>query len=817
MKPRLAGQYSGGGSGYGLPVTRPPIQPEPPASRDAWAEGDERSAVARAVDRMRPDEGWASLPLVLVLAGIMAWSISDARWILGRDNLTSFLIWIAIAAAAWGYVSSRLPMAPWMAHAIGSVIGAFVIIEVVGSVLPGSASTPWGWFHATADSVAQAYLDLTWRHQTSTLQYGHFCLILGIFVWGTAQAASYDIFGYHRGVNGVLLVAVVLVANMALTANNQYLALVLFSATALVLLLLAHAADERSGWLRHRIWRGRDLQSPHMQGGLAFASMAVLGALVLTMVASSAPLASVARDPGGQLQNAFSWLGGYLPNGGTSRYQPPADYGDSIDIVSSFQEGPNDAFTVRVSTGLESFHWRLISYDTFRTTGWSVGTSHSDQVVGGGTLDQGTQDLVTASTVGRTQVSFTVHVQDTSLKHLIVANEPDTVSTGTKRTLIGGGNDSSNVSSWTTDATDYTVAALVPNEDPAGSGLTAWRLQHAGTTYPTGLLDRYSQGANLVGADGQALLADITAWAHSQGNAFDNEYDVTYAIQQYLLSDRFTYTTNITAEMSQCTGKSTVDCFAVIKRGFCEQYATTMTMLVRMAGYPARYVQGYLPGKPAENTLIEQITSQLKHAWVEVYFPTYGWIPFDPTGGSVGQPTELPAGVAVSPSPISNGSFNPFGTTKPRPDVSPAVGAAGSGSGDLPGGLLIPTAVGGFGALALCLLWFRRPRPLEKPETVYRNIVKLASRLGYKPSPTQTVYEYTGMLSDLVPAARDPLGEVATATVEVTYGRRQLGTPRLISLSEAQRRVRQALLRLVFRVPRPRGRKPRPGGMGKVG
>ena len=59
---------------------------------------------------------------------------------------------------------------------------------------------------------------------------------------------------------------------------------------------------------------------------------------------------------------------------------------------------------------------------------------------------------------------------------------------------------------------------------------------------------------------------------------------------------------------------------------------------------------------------------------------------------------------------------------------------------------------------------------------MYRGMVRLASRLGYRPRPTQTVYEYTGMLADVVPGARDSLGVVATATVEVAYGRRRLGS-----------------------------------------
>ena len=66
-----------------------------------------------------------------------------------------------------------------------------------------------------------------------------------------------------------------------------------------------------------------------------------------------------------------------------------------------------------------------------------------------------------------------------------------------------------------------------------------------------------------------------------------------------------------------------------------------MAMLMRMAGVPARYVQGFLPGE-RDPAGVETVRLSNSHAWVEVYFPGYGWIPFDPTGGGVGRTTSLP-------------------------------------------------------------------------------------------------------------------------------------------------------------------------------
>jgi transglutaminase-like putative cysteine protease len=772
--------------------------------------GDEPGPIGRIVERMRPDEGWLGVPLILVLAGTMAWSIADARWILGNDGLTSFLILIGLAAASWGYVSARLEMRPWLAHTIGCVIASFVLIEVVGSTLyTGPNGNPVDWFNATGFSVTQAYLDLTWRHQVVTLQVGHFSLVLGILVWATAQAASYDVFGYHRAVNGVLLLSVALIANMALTQNDQFTALVVFSAAALILLLLAHAADERTSWMRHRIWRGREFQAPHLQGGMAFATAAIAGSLILTTVASSAPLGSTFQDLGSQVGSALSWMRGYLPIGGASRIQSIADFGPVAQINPTFHEATRSVFTVRLPDGPVALHWRLVAYDQFQSTAWTIGQDQSqDDVIAGLTLDNGTQDLVGSTTAGRIQVTADVHVQDSAIKHLIAANEPDSVNVTARRTLIGANPDNVNVAWFTVDATDYVVSAYVPNDDPSGKGLTEWRLRHADTEYPPDLLFRYTQGADLVKSNGKALLAEIAGWASSNGFAFDTEYDVAKQIQDYLHSNRFTYNVDLTRFAVQCNGLTTVDCFALVRQGFCEQYATTMTMLMRMSGYPARYVQGYLPGPIDEHSLVQQVTTQQKHAWVEVFFPGYGWIPFDPTGGGVGQPTELVPGSAVTATPTPQFSFTPHSTPSTRasriPGPSPTAGAT---TGDNGAAVLVPGLLIGILGLALFVIWRRRPRRQDGAETVYRSVVKLASRLGYKPRPTQTVYEYTGMLAEIVPKAREPLAVVAMATVESTYGRRQLGDERLISLAAAHRLVRQALLRLALRLPRIR----RPG------
>jgi hypothetical protein len=167
-------------------------------------------------------------------------------------------------------------------------------------------------------------------------------------------------------------------------------------------------------------------------------------------------------------------------------------------------------------------------------------------------------------------------------------------------------------------------------------------------------------------------------------------------------------------------------------------------------------------------------------------------------------------GSAPSPTPLVSSSpdlpdSSPSAVVSASPTPASGVTPAPQKSGSEPY-FLIPIILALVLLIALILIWRRRPRPLEGPDVVYRRVVRLASRMGYRPAPTQTVYEYTEMLAEVLPSARASLDVVAVAAVEVTYGNRRLGQERLTALATAHHAVRQALLRLMVRVPGLRGR-----------
>lgn len=108
------------------------------------------------------------------------------------------------------------------------------------------------------------------------------------------------------------------------------------------------------------------------------------------------------------------------------------------------------------------------------------------------------------------------------------------------------------------------------------------------------------------------------------------EYDKVMAIyNSFSTENGFSY------DLSTKNGTSGSDIqdFLTNKQGYCEQFAAAMAWMVRQARIPARVVVGYrLGNENSKHTF--QVTNKEAHAWVEVWFPGFGWVPFDPTPGS---------------------------------------------------------------------------------------------------------------------------------------------------------------------------------------
>lgn len=151
--------------------------------------------------------------------------------------------------------------------------------------------------------------------------------------------------------------------------------------------------------------------------------------------------------------------------------------------------------------------------------------------------------------------------------------------------------------------------------------VTKEQLRSAGASYPDWVTTRYLALPNGLPLRVRTLALDLTVKEL-------NPYDRARAIEAYLR--QFPYTLdNLPPPPSQ---RDVVDYFLFdLKRGYCDYFASAMVVLSRAAGVPARLVVGYAPGKFEANSARYIITGEDAHSWVEVYFPRYGWIEFEPT------------------------------------------------------------------------------------------------------------------------------------------------------------------------------------------
>ena len=158
----------------------------------------------------------------------------------------------------------------------------------------------------------------------------------------------------------------------------------------------------------------------------------------------------------------------------------------------------------------------------------------------------------------------------------------------------------------------YEGRALVPVIPPED-------LRKAPSEYPPEIRENYLQLPKLDPGI-PALARDITRRAATP-------FDKAQAIELYLRT-RFGYT------LTQ-PDPPPADPLAYFllhrKMGHCEYFATAMAVMVRSLGIPARYINGFLLGEYNDVADSYIVRASDAHSWVEVYFPEYGWISFDPT------------------------------------------------------------------------------------------------------------------------------------------------------------------------------------------
>ena len=771
--------------------------------------------ILRAIPR-GPAEGWLSLVATAVMVDALALSLVNAGWT-GNIGNSSFLPWLAVAGVLFGAGAAKIGWGRWRTHLIGAALGGLVIPLIVGGVLlnPEPGWDPVGLaarMERSYEVVRNVWTDLVVFSRPQTSEYGYYHLVFGAMIWGAGLLAGFAVFGHRRPLDVVITLGLILLANIFLTQHDQLFLLEIYAVGALLLLIRTHVFEEELTWARRKIGDPGSISQLYINGGAMFVTLAMLGAIVLTATASSAPLQGVFQDIPARLQAVSAWLQRFAPPGGDFNGIGGVYFGSNAVTTGQWTPNNRTAFRVQLPrTELQLFKWRAGVYATYTNFGWDLGSTRIEATEPRATLLGGDVAGDAPVAEGRRQVDFRVTPDAFLTRTILSPNTVLSVDRPTSALVIGTAGWFATVEGAETNST-YNVTALVPDYANK-TGITEPNLRTASTDYPEEVLELYTalpEGA--IGQNARALLAAIVAQVSAPPYADPaNPYDLAKTMQDYLRSTaNFQYDADVRDERNtRCNGVSTVECFAIIKRGYCDYYASTMTVLLRQSGVPARVAYGFLPGKRSTDG-IEVVSAALAHYWVEVYFPGYGWIEFDPTGGNVGQVQAIPTGAppSATPKPSAGASGSPGASRTPAPTRGPIVTSPSSG------GIAPFIVIGVILAIGVALLAYavarRAPRKPMHPDQAWGSLARLAARVGLGPRPSQTVYEYAGALGDAVPDARLELTTIARAKVEVAYGRRDLANDRLKRIAEAYQRLRFALfgviLRRGFRRRRPRRR-----------
>ncbi|HUK56796.1 MAG TPA: DUF3488 and transglutaminase-like domain-containing protein [Nitrospiria bacterium] len=293
----------------------------------------------------------------------------------------------------------------------------------------------------------------------------------------------------------------------------------------------------------------------------------------------------------------------------TSGFSEEEDLGE----IGSVKKDPTVIMRVHPSRPLpdvEGIYWRGMAYDFYNGRAWrnSFGSGRFVSSDGNGVFNlayrQHPERAITQETI--------LEPLDTA----VLFGAPDVVQVGGQFSTIRA-NATNSISLPAVPATriEYILTSVLP-------ALTRSDAETRTIPAPGPPLRPYLQmpeGSDRIGRLAQDILRARPA--------ADTVFQKVSTIETYLRTN-YRYTLDVKPTTS---GMPIEDFLFSTKAGFCEHYATAMTLLLRSLGIPARYVTGFLPGEWNDFGRYYTVRQSNAHAWVEVWFEHSGWIPFDPT------------------------------------------------------------------------------------------------------------------------------------------------------------------------------------------
>ncbi len=301
-------------------------------------------------------------------------------------------------------------------------------------------------------------------------------------------------------------------------------------------------------------------------------------------------------------------------------------YGFSSTIDQNLRGELKPKIVMRVRSQAEGF-WRVLAFDKYTGKGWEISRNEQVQKVSRSGLSY-QFSLPLPQILGKTKEVVQTYTVVSQLPNLIPAlAHPKQIYFPTReiavdlegglRSPVGLGEDMS-----------YTVISEVPYRNRAA-------LQLAKNRYPQNIQDYYLQVPPAIAAKVRDRTEEILGKYNQERVAKSNKplasaYEKTLYLAQYL-KQRYTIPSNPLGLPLLAKDEDLVEAFLFKNQGGNpDHFSTTLTIMLRSIGIPARLVAGFSPGQFNPFTGLYVVRNTDAYAMSEVYFPSYGWFAFDP-------------------------------------------------------------------------------------------------------------------------------------------------------------------------------------------
>lgn len=734
---------------------------------------------------LSPSEGWSTVILAAVLVLVTIAAMESLQWTAHLEILNS----TAIVGMILGFIMAKQRLVPqWIAEIPAQIIGI------------GFA------FRQTAEAVFQGNWRLLFSHLGAWIQAAAagrssnddaiFLLFLAVLTMLLGYVSMWLIFRSRSPWLAVISNVIVLIISIVYAPDDRLAYMIFFLLAALLLLVRCNLVE------RMRVWRRKGLRyAPEI--GWDFMQAGVLFTIVIMLFGSFLPgnyvntglenLWNGPSSPWSQIQNRFTQLFRVVVTGNG---QNRVGFGKTLGISGNVNlpTTPVFSYTYTAPTtdgGVADGAYMLgLTYDQFDGKQWSTGTTKDTPIPTSGTIaPEGGHFLPVPQTItvlappdgpyiyalGQGN-SYSVPTINSSDGIVLNASGQDSYVSRETKTVLNK-NQIYTATSWVSAATADQLRTV---GEPT--------LSIGDANYPADLLKRYTElPTDIHDPINKLLTQDAQAWTTTDVNGkpvANTMYDKLEAIVARFASKQFKYSQQ-NADPNQNPRYDNAMALLDSGQGYCTWFATTMTIMARILGYPARMAVGFVHGTADIPAGSDQknlgSTTPLKytvlgsdaHAWVQVYFPGYGWINFEPSvaGGSFTEFQRATTATTDS-TDITGGPPKPKGSPTPTTSVTPTTTPgkttitpdAPSPFAQAAGKVAISFSL----VLAIVLLfllgigaWWRLLfRALSPISRTFVRMALLGGMAGIRPKPAQTAGEYGAALADQLPEQRGAIEEI---------------------------------------------------------